>query len=166
MESIVNKGTNFRQRLTTCPIRRIVLLCSLSFCGLLMACEPRYTEESSSPVVKLRNDLKALAIGDLDEVKGETSPQESYVLLYGYQGPIEDLPVSEELQQKLKSLTPYDYERFVLVHIVNDEVKEYTRWAAGDDPQFTRVPFLIRGQPFRITVEKREPYAVANKLEN
>ena len=131
-----------------------------------MACERKDTEDPGSPVVKLRNDLKALAIGDLDEVKGETSPQESYVLLYGYQGPIEDLPVSEKLQQKLKSLTPYDYERFVLVHIVNDEVIEYTRWAAGDDPKFGRVPFLIRGQRFRITVEQRDRYAVANKLKN
>jgi hypothetical protein len=88
------------------------------------------------------------------------------VLLYGYQGPIEDLPVPEPLQQKLKSLPPHDYERFVLVHIVNDDIKEYTRWPAGDDPQFTRVPFLIRGQPFRITVEQRDRYAVANRLEN
>jgi hypothetical protein len=135
---------------------------------MVIACERKYTEDASSPVVKLRNDLRALAVGDLDEVKGNASPDECYVLLFGYQSPLnnKNLPVSANMRQKLESMTPYDYEGFVLVHIVNDEIKEYTKWQAGDDPQFTRVPFLIRGQPFRITVEQRERYAVANRLEN
>jgi hypothetical protein len=71
----MNKGANFRQWLTTCPIRGILLLCSLSFCTMLMACNDKYTEDQNSPVVRLRNDLKALAVGDLNEVKGETLPE-------------------------------------------------------------------------------------------
>src|ERR1700740_889415 len=144
--------------LTIRPIRRILVLCLLGICGAMGACRSGNTEDPNSPAVTLRDDLRALAIGQLTEVTGKTLPNECFVLLFGYQGSIDGLPLSEQLRGKLESLTPRDYERFVLVRILNDEITERTEWEAKDDPQFTRVPFLIRGQPFRITIEHREPH--------
>jgi hypothetical protein len=133
--------------------------------ALVISCEGRYTEETSSKVVKLRNDVRAFARGDLGEVTGQTGSEEIYVLLYGYQRPLNELPISEKLQRELRDLTPYDYERYVLVRIVGDDIEEYTRWEPGREPLLSPVPFLIRGSPFRIKAESREPYEVSMRLE-
>jgi hypothetical protein len=137
----------------------------LAFCGALVSCNSRQTEDPSSDVVRLRDDLRRIAAGTSREVKGQTPPGHRYVLLYGYQGSLESLPISETLRQKLEPLIPYDYERYVLVHAVSDEIKEYTQWEPGNDPLFAPVPFLIYGSPFRIAVEQKERYRVTIKLD-
>ena len=109
--------------------------------------------------------LKALAAGDLQDVKGRTPKAEGYVLLFGYQGSMESLPISETLKASLNKLVPYDYERYVLAHFEGDEILAYTVWEAGDDVQFKRVPFLIRGDPYRLVVEQREDDLAVLRLE-
>lgn len=140
----------------------IVLL--LVFCGFL-SCRSKETNDPQSAVVKLRNGLRSLAVGNLQEVRGQTLQNESYVLLYGYQGSIDSLPIPESLKRNLKDLTPTDYERYVLVHIVGDEIKEYTQWEPGDDPLLSPIPLMLRGSPFRITAEQRERYKVTVRVE-
>jgi hypothetical protein len=130
----------------------------------LQSCN-RQTEDPKSDVVRLRDNLKALAAGDLQDVKGRIPTAEGYVLLYGYQGSLESLPISETLRASLNRLIPYDYERYVLAHFAGDEIVEYTVWEAGDDPQFKRVPILIRGDPYRLVVEQREDNLVVVRLE-
>jgi hypothetical protein len=110
--------------------------------------------------VKLRDNLRAIARGTVQRIDGETLPDECYVLLFGYQGPVDSLPVSPGFQEKLKSLTPIDYERYVLVHAVGDEIKELTKWEPGNDPLFAEVPMVIRGNPFLITVTRREQHQI------
>ena len=145
---------------------RVIAVASLLFAFVANGgCDRQYTEEQGSDVVKLRNDLKRLASGEIDNLEGRTEPTESYVLLFGYQGPVESLSVPESLHRELNRLTPWDYERYVLVKVVDNQVKEYTQWEQGRDPQFTRVPILIHGQPFKITVEQREPHSVAINVE-
>ena len=97
-------------------------------------------------------------------MKGRILTAEGYVLLYGYQGSLKSLPISATLRASLNRLTPYDYERYVLAHFAGDEIVEYTEWEAGDDHQFN-VPFLIRGDPYRLVVEQREDNLVAVRLE-
>jgi hypothetical protein len=116
-------------------------------------------------VVKLRNDLRRLACGEIDQLEGRTQPEQFYVLLFGYQGPVESLPVPESLHQELEYLTPRDYERYVLVEVVSGRIRQYTKWEAGNDPQFSPVPIVIRGDPFKMSVEQREPYRVNIRVE-
>ena len=154
----------------TIVVPRRLLLDRASLILLLLilsctSCRDRYTEDPQSDVVKLRDNLKALASGDIQDVNGRIPDGEGYVLLYGYQGSIESLPVSKALQARLKALTPYDYERYVLAHIVGDKVEDYAEWEAGDSVQFKHVPFLIRGNPYRLVVETREQHLVAIRLE-
>jgi hypothetical protein len=143
----------------------MMLLPLLAFCAAFVSCKNEYTKDPQSDVVKLRNDLRDFAAGNLQEVRGHTLQNDTYVLLYGYQGPLDSLPIPETLQRELKALTPYDYERYVLVHIVGDEIKEYTQWEPGDDPLFWPLPLMIRGDPFKITAEQRERYKVTIRLE-
>ncbi len=147
-------------------VTRVALLILAASCAIHVSCSNgRQTEDPDSPVVKLRNELKRLAVGELNQVVGNTPAEHSFVLLFGYQGSIESLPVSERVQRELNELTHWDYERYVLVEVVGEEVKQYTVWEAGDDPQLTPMPFLIRGEPFRITAVQREPYRVTIRLE-
>jgi len=152
---------------STMALSTIALLPLLVSSAALVSCNSGDTEDPHSNIVKLRNDLRGIATGALQEIRGQTLPEESYVLLYGYQvrGSLHYLPISETLQDKLEALTPYDYERYVLVHVVGNKIKEYTRWEPGHDPVFRRVPFLIDGDPFIITVEAREPHLVTIRLQ-
>jgi hypothetical protein len=144
--------------------RTIWIVPLLLLCGVL-SCRSKDTDDPQSAVVKLRNDLRSFVTGNLQEVRGQTLQNESYVLLYGYQGPLDSLPIPESLQRDLKDLTPYDYERYVLVHIVGDEIKEYTQWEPGNEPLFSPVPLMIRGSPFTITAKQRERYEVTVRLD-
>lgn len=158
MDTSNRRGTFYRTARSSLKVRRLStvgLVMLTSFFPLLVACERRATEDLDSPVVQLRNNLRAIAAGTIDNVSGNTSPNECYVLLYGYQGPIDSLPISPSLQNKLADLVPVDYERFVLVHTVGDHVSEYTQWEPGDAPLFSQLPFLIRGNPFRVTGKRQ-----------
>jgi hypothetical protein len=138
---------------------------ALAFCGLLSCRSSKETNDPRSAVIKLRNDLRSFAVGNLQEVRGQTPQNESYVLLYGYQGSLDSLPIPESLKRALKDLTPTDYERYVLVHIVGDEIKEYTQWEPGNDPLLSPLPLMIPGNGFRITAEQRERYKVTVRVE-
>jgi hypothetical protein len=156
------------RKLTIVVPRRLLDWASLILLLLILpctSCRDGYTEDPQSDVVKLRDNLNALASGDLQDVNGRIPDGEAYVLLFGYQGSIESLPVSKGLQSRLEALTPLDYERYVLAHIVGDKVEDYTKWEAGDSVQFKHVPFLIRGNPYRLVVETREQHLVAIRLE-
>lgn len=121
-----------------------------------IGCGVRCTDDPTSPVGRVKKDLRAIIAGTTDEAEGKTQSEECYVLLYGYQGSLESLQVSQPLQRKLKDLTPVDYERFVLVHAIGDDVTECTQWQPGDEPLIRPVPLLIRGNPFKITVKERK----------
>lgn len=158
MDTCNLRGAFYRTARSSLKVRRLStfgLVMLTSFLSLLVACERRATEDPDSPTVRLRNNLRAIATGTIDNVSGKTLPNESYVLLYGYQGPIDSLPISPSLQNKLADLVPVDYERFVLVHTVGDDVTEYTQWEAGEAPLFSQLPFLIRGNPFRVTGKRQ-----------
>jgi hypothetical protein len=129
------------------------------------SCDRRYAEVEGSKVMKLRNELERLAFGEIDKVEGRTEPEELYVLLFGYQGRVESLSVPESLHKELLSLTPWDYERYVLVEVVGDKVKEYTKWEQGQQPQLTPMPIVIRGDPYRIIAERRQPHGVTIRVE-
>lgn len=158
----------FRTVIRTINAPRWQLICAsllLAISAAFVSCRSAYTEDPRSGVMKLRNDLKGLAVGTLPEVRGHTLQNESYVLLYGYQGPLDSLPIPQGLQKELKALTPLDYERYVLVHVVGDEIKEHTQWERRDDPLFAPLPLLIQGNPFRITADQRTRYEVTVRLE-
>ncbi len=138
---------------------------------LLVSCSlgPRYTEDHKSSVGALRLELVALAKGQLESVTGSTEPEEAYILMYGYEKELDTLPVSQRLQKKLKAIAPRPTEMYVLAHVHGDDIKEYTEWDLGhkdnDHPLLWPMPFLIRGDPFRITTIERDRNRVVIKTE-
>lgn len=130
---------------------------------------PKYTEDPRSTIVGLRYELVAFANGQSESVTGRTEPAEAYILMYGYESDLDTLPISEILQKKLKELAPRPTEMYVLAHIYGNQIEEYTEWDLGHDdnyhPLLWPMPFLIRGDPFKITARQREPHRVVMKIE-
>ena len=141
-----------------------LLLClitiSLVFVPGCLWSRPSPTEDPQASVVRLRNDLINFAKGNLDEITGSTGPEESYILIYGYQEyPLNPLPISETLQKKLKAIWPRPTEMYVLAHVYGDDIKEYTQWertGSNYGPYLSPTLFMIRGNPFRITKKEEE----------
>jgi hypothetical protein len=145
-----------------------ILLPSLSL--VLVSCfqGPRLTEDPQSSVVKLRYELIAFAKGELNEVTGRTEPEEAYILMYGYQEPLDSLSISGTLQEKLKAIRPRPTEMYVLAHVHGDDIKEYTEWERHNENYHAGLwpmPFMIRGDHFKITARERERHSIVMKIE-
>jgi hypothetical protein len=132
-------------------------------CGILLiaaslavSCrqDHKATNDPSTNVVKLRNELVSLAEGKRTEVSGELEPDERYILLYGYGGRLESLSVSPTLLAKLEEVgPPRDYEIHVLVHAYGDEIIEYTSWEVANETWHRAIsptPLQISGKHYRI----------------
>jgi len=144
---------------------------ALGICLIFVSCSlgSRYTEDPKSSVGRLRLELVAFAKGQLESVTGKTEPEEAYILMYGYEKELDSLPISHGLQKKLEAIAPRPTEMYVLARVHGDDIKEYTEWDLGHEdnyhPLLWPMPFMIRGDPFKITATKREPHSVDMKLE-
>ncbi|MEK6288883.1 MAG: hypothetical protein AABO57_24455 [Acidobacteriota bacterium] len=114
------------------------------------------TNDPSSKVVKLRDELISLAEGKIAEIRDELEPEERYVLLYGYGRPLRSLAIPPALLTKLEDIAPpRDYEVYVLVHTEGDDILEYTRWEPVNEnwhPGLSPMPLLITGKRYRISM--------------
>ncbi|HXG67170.1 MAG TPA: hypothetical protein VNO70_18855 [Blastocatellia bacterium] len=149
-----------------------LLLCLVTISLVVPGClrsRPAPTEDPQASVVRLRNDLINFAKGNLDEITGSTGPEESYILIYGYQEyPLNSLPISESLQKKLEAIWPRPTEMHVLVHVYGDDIKEYTEWELNGPnyhPYLSPTLFMIRGNPFRITKKESENHRVVMEIK-
>lgn len=147
-------------------IRVGLLIC----CLLINGCQygPRQTQDPQSSVVRLRGELIALAKGESDEIIGKTGQQEAYILMYGYEGKLDSLGVSETLRRKLEGIAPRPTEMYVLAHVKNDDVTEYTEWELSAENYHALLwptPFMFRGDPFKVTAKERAPFQVVMKTE-
>ena len=143
----------------------------LIVCLVLASCSEgsRRTEDPRSSVVRLRYDLIAFAKGEVGEVTGKTESEECYILMYGYQAPLDSLPISERLQKRLKAISPRPTEMYVLAHVYGDDVREYTEWELTDEVNdhalLWPMPFIIRGDPFKVTAQERERHKIVIRVE-
>jgi hypothetical protein len=139
-------------------ISTVLLISSVIYCG----CTANYnfTEAENSRTVNLRNQLMSLAKGEMKEMRGNTQPDEGYVLMYGYMVDIREgsLPLSDSLRSKLSDITPTpDYEMYVLALFQGDNILEYTKWV-NDGRQFPwhpylKAPVIIRGNPYSVKLK-------------
>ena len=134
----------------------IILSIALFAVSLTMKRNKR-TDASNSSVVILKDRLIELARHNISEITGETTSDESYILLYGYgaQAKIKSLIISENLRSQLKDIAPPEYyEKYILAHIYNNEVQEYTGWEITDEenwhPHFVINSPMIQGKPYRL----------------
>ena len=127
--------------------------------GLQIGCTERsytFTEDESNETVKLRNELISLGSGQTKEIRGNTQPDEGYVLMYGYMSTesVYQLPIPSSLHAKLEDIRPTpDYEVYVLAHFRGDDILDYTRWE-NDGNRFPshpilNAPLVIQGSPYR-----------------
>jgi len=167
MDSAATLGSRLRSRLSNALL--YIVLSSL--CLVLVACfeGPRRTDDPYSSVVKLRYELIRFAKGERNEVTGRTEPEEAYILMYGYQEPLDSLSISETLQKKLRAISPRPTEMYVLAHVYGDDIKEYTEWELtneqNDHALLWPMPSMIRGDPFEITARERGRHSVVMKIE-
>ncbi|HJP95793.1 MAG TPA: hypothetical protein VJ843_00320 [Candidatus Saccharimonadales bacterium] len=136
------------------------ILTSALLISMNMGCgksENNKTDDPNSPVVQLRNDLISLARGKSREISGRLGSEESYILMDGYQGSLSSLPIPERLRVRLEGIAPAkDHEICVLAYIKGEDILEYTEWSRGGDtyhPYLKPVPFIIRGNSYRLTNE-------------
>jgi hypothetical protein len=125
-----------------------------------------FTEAENSKTVNLRNQLISLAKGEMKEIRGNTGADEGYVLMYGYMNDIREgnLSLSDRLRSKLSDISPpKDYEIYVLAHVQGDNILEYTEWNDDGkrlpDHPYIKSPVIIRGNPYRVTYNKRSAEA-------
>ena len=135
------------------------LLLSLILSSTVIACRSSTTDPNSK-VIQLKGRLIEFAKGNITEIEAQTAPGEMYILLSGYPETVAEkqLPISEQLRDKLKRIMPpQSSEMLVLARITDDEVQEYTEWnytGADYHPVLSPVPVVIKGSPYRI---KRKP---------
>ncbi len=141
----------------------------VAYCCLISCQHPGHTTDPNSNVVKLRDRLIDLAKGQTDVVTGKTEEGETYILMYGYERPLDTLPISEALKKDLAAIRPRPTQMYVLALATGDYIREYTDWVItneqNDHPKIWPMPFIITGDPFRITVTKREPHSVDIQIE-
>jgi hypothetical protein len=141
-------------------------------------CTPRFpqryklaTDENGS-TIQLRDSLIEFAKGKKLELSGNTEANEGFILFYGYEPEsLQHLPVSNTLCNKLEQIrAPVDIEIYVLVRYRGDDVVEYTQWqlntAENWHPNLIQTPFLIRGNPYKITQSLDEYKRVVMELSN
>ena len=148
-------------------IRVLVCIALLIDVALHSGCKQggyNLTEDESSATVRLRNELISLASGKTNEIRGNTQPDEGYVLMYGYMATasLYQLPLPPTVQAKLEDIRPtQDYEIYVLAHFRGNDILEYTRWQNDGrfpDHPILNAPFVIRGSPYRGRL--KDKYAV------
>lgn len=141
----------------------------VAYCCIISCQHSRHTTDPNSSVVKLQHELIALAKGEIDEIKGSTGEGEAYILMYGYERPLEDLPISEGLKERLAAIRPRPTQMYVLSLAQGDYIREYTDWEITNEqnehPLIWPMPIIISGESFKITAAKRERYSVDMKIE-
>lgn len=78
--------------------------------------------------------------------------------MFGYQEGLDSLPVSETLQKRLEAIRPRPTEMYVLAHVHGDDIKEYAEWERHNENYHAGLwpmPFMIRGDPFKITAREK-----------
>jgi hypothetical protein len=141
----------------------------VAYCGIVSCQHLTYTTDPNSRVVKFQHELIDLAKGEKDEIEGITGEGEAYILMYGYERPLEDLPISEGLKEALAAIRPRPTEMYVLALAKGDYIREYTDWEItneqNDHPLIWPMPIIISGDPFKITVTKRQAHSVDIRIE-
>lgn len=145
----------------------VLLLCSLS----QLSCQPndpRFTEEESSRVVKLRNELINLADLKIEEIRGSTQTGEGYVLMYGYsrKDHLNQLPISSTLVVRLQEIFPPQREIYVLAHFQDDRILEYTSWENNGKRlaphRDLETPFVVEGSAYVVRVKDYGHVEISN----
>ncbi len=141
-------------------MRKIILTILLISSIIYSGCTANYnfTEDENNQTVKLRNELRRLAKGEMKEIAGNTQADEGYVLMYGYMKDIREgnVPLSRSLRSRLADISPpQHHEVYVLAHFQGDNILEYTEWeneGVSYHPNFN-TPMIIRGNPYSVKLK-------------